>query len=95
LALEFDKNYLVEQFIEKPTLDGFINIGFMIFNKNFIKYLDINSILESEPLENLVRDKELSAFVHNGYFEPMDTYREYLQMNKLWNDGCPPWTNYE
>ena len=95
MALEFDKNYLVEQFIEKPTLDGFINIGFMIFNKNFIKYLDINSILESEPLENLVRDKELSAFVHNGYFEPMDTYREYLQMNKLWNDGCPPWTNYE
>ena len=93
--VEFDKNYLVEQFIEKPTLDGFINIGFMIFNKNFIKYLDINSILESEPLENLVRDKELSAFVHNGYFEPMDTYREYLQMNKLWNDGCPPWTNYE
>jgi glucose-1-phosphate cytidylyltransferase len=48
--------------------------------------------LESAPLADLSRDKELRAFIHEGYFEPMDTYREYLQMNKLWDSGNAPWT---
>ena len=45
-----------------------------------------------DRLINLTKSNELNAFVHNGYFEPMDTYREYLNMNKLWDDGNPPWT---
>ena len=63
----------------------------MIFNRNFLSYLDDNSILESEPLNSLSRDSQLYAFTHNGYFEPMDTYREYLHMNKLWDTGKAPW----
>ena len=66
----------------------------MVFNKKFIKYLDENSVLESEPLINLSKDKELVAFKHNGYFEPMDTYREYLNLNKLWEDGTKPWIRF-
>ena len=89
--VEFDENSKVNKFIEKPVLSGFINIGFMIFNKKFLDYLDNDSILESEPLNNLSIDSELSAFTHNGYFEPMDTYREYLNMNQLWELGNPPW----
>ena len=89
--VEFDKSKTVKNFVEKPKLEGFINIGFMIFKNKFLDYLNENSTLESEPVINLASDLELSAYVHKGYFEPMDTYREYLNMNKLWELGNPPW----
>ena len=89
--VEFDKNKKVKKFVEKPKLEGFINIGFMIFKNKFLDYLNENSMLESEPLSSLADDLELSAYIHKGYFEPMDTYREYLSMNKLWKSGNPPW----
>ncbi len=93
--IEFKKNFQVTKFIEKPKLEGFVNIGFMAFNQNIFKYLDEDSILEKEPLKNLSEDGELYANIHDGYFEPMDTYREYLNMNKLWNEGNAPWTSLD
>ncbi len=90
--VDFNSNYEVFNFIEKPKLDNYINIGFMVFKNDFLNYLNENSTLESEPIKNLARDKNLYAFIHEGYFEPMDTYREYLNMNKLWNTGNAPWT---
>lgn len=63
----------------------------MAFKKEFIDYLSDNTILESEPLTKLAIDSQLYANIHDGYFEPMDTYREYLQMNKYWESGNPPW----
>ena len=89
--VEFDKNNLVEKFVEKPKLTGYVNIGFMVFQKEALKYFEENSVLELDPLKKLVKKNELKAFVHEGYFEPMDTYREFLQMNKLWNTGSAPW----
>ena len=65
----------------------------MAFRKDFINYLSDNVVLESEPLLNLANDSELFANVHNGYFEPMDTYREYLHMNELWKSRQAPWIN--
>ena len=70
-------------------------MGFMVFKKEFLKYLDNDSTLELEPVLKLSRDEQLSAYVHDGYFEPMDTYREYLQLNKHWQSGNPPWEDYE
>jgi len=92
--VEFDNKNLVEKFVEKPKLQGFVNIGFMVFNNKFLEYLDNQSVLESNPLTNLASDGELSAYIHNGYFEPMDTYREYLSMNELFKSGNPPWNNF-
>ena len=92
--VEFDSNNVVEKFIEKPKLTGFINIGFMVFEKEFIKYLNEDSVLESDPLIRLSQDKKLKAFKHSGYFEPMDTYREYLNLNKLWENGEKPWMKF-
>lgn len=92
--VNFNKESRVESFIEKPKLDGFVNIGFMIFEKNFLKYLNYESTLESKPLAELSKDGELYAFKHFGFFEPMDTYREYLNMNKLYNSGNIPWKNF-
>ena len=59
----------------------------MVFNNTFLKYLTEDSTLESNPLMSLSEDRQLKAFVHSGYFEPMDTYREYLNLNKLWDSG--------
>jgi len=93
--VEFDNNFQVNNFVEKPKLDGFINIGFMAFKKEFFEYLNNDSVLELQPLMELTNSSQLNAFIHKGYFEPMDTYREYLNLNKLWNTGNPPWEVYE
>ena len=89
--IEFGNKMEVTKFIEKPKLEGFVNIGFMAFNHKIFNYLNEDSILESTPLANLAKDSELFANIHDGYFEPMDTYREYLSMNKLWDKGDAPW----
>ena len=64
----------------------------MIFKKHFFEFLNEDSVLESSPLNALTNIGELNAFIHEGYFEPMDTYREYLHMNNLWDSGNAPWT---
>ena len=89
--IEFDNDQVVNNFVEKPKLPGFVNIGFMAFKKEIINFLDDNVILESSPLQNLSKKSQLLANIHDGYFEPMDTYREYLQMNEYWKSGQPPW----
>ena len=93
--VKFDKRKKVLDFIEKPTLEGFINMGFMVFKKDFLNFLDSSSVLESTPLENLASQNELFAFEHTGFFQPMDTYREYIELNKLWNEAECPWMNFE
>tara|TARA_B110000003_G_scaffold260564_1_gene281497 strand:+ start:475 stop:1170 length:696 start_codon:yes stop_codon:yes gene_type:complete len=93
--VEFDNNNAVTNFKEKPKLKEFVNIGFLIFDKKIVDYLDEDCTLETTPLINLAKSSQLKAYVHNGYFEPMDTYREYLQLNKYWESGNPPWTIFE
>ncbi len=92
--VEFDSNFTVNKFIEKPKLDGYVNIGFMVFDKSFLEYLNEKSTLETDPLMQLAKDGQLKAFIHDGYFEPMDTYREYVRLNELWESGNPPWKNF-
>jgi glucose-1-phosphate cytidylyltransferase len=94
--VNFDSNYLVKDFIEKPKMkDSYVNIGFMAFNKNIFKYVSETSTLETDSLIKLTEDSQLRCFLHDGYFEPMDTYREYLNMNKLLERGSAPWLKYD
>ena len=69
-------------------------MGYFVFNKKIKQYLTENSILELDPLVKLTSDSELHSFIHDGYFEPMDTYREYINMNKSWEKGEKPWLNF-
>jgi glucose-1-phosphate cytidylyltransferase len=93
--VKFNDKFLVNSFEEKPKLSEFVNIGFMVFEKEFLNYLSENSVLEAEPLHNLSKDGELYSFIHKGYFEPMDTYREYIKLNDYWNSGKAPWLNFD
>lgn len=81
----------VQSFSEKPASDGWINAGFFIFSKDFFNYLDAESTLEETPLRNLTKDHKLNAYEHLGFWQPMDTHREYQLLNKLWDENQAPW----
>ena len=91
--LELNDQNAVVDFAEKPQLDGWINAGFFIFQREVFDYLstDVSCILEREPLEALAIDQLLMAYQHAGFFFAMDTYREYLQLQELWNAHQAPW----
>lgn len=93
-VLDVDAGGVVTQFREKPTLDGWINIGFIIFEPQALSYFDDDCVLEQGPLVDLAGDGQLSAFRHGGFWQPMDTYRESKLLNDLWSAGDAPWKNW-
>jgi len=88
----------VTEFNEKPqATEGFINGGFFVFDaKRIWDYLPAtaDSILEREPLRRLAKDGQLKAFEHTGFWQPMDTSREYQLLNDLWTSGKAPWKTW-
>jgi glucose-1-phosphate cytidylyltransferase len=91
--LELNDSGNVVDFAEKPELDGWASTGFFVFQREVFDYIerDAHCILEREPLERLANEGELMAYRHDGFFFAMDTYREYLHLNELWNNGQAPW----
>ncbi|GMU79759.1 MAG: glucose-1-phosphate cytidylyltransferase [Acidimicrobiia bacterium] len=81
----------VERFREKPRTEDWVNAGFFVFEPGVFDYLDVDSTLEREPLEALAKDRQLGAYHHDGFWQPMDTYREFQMLNRLWADGDAPW----
>jgi len=85
----------VTEFNEKPQASGgLINGGFFVFDARRIwSYLDggPDLILEQAPLRRLTADGELTAFRHDGFWLPMDTYRELKLLDDLWSAGSAPW----
>ena len=93
-ALQIRADGVINVFSEKPQYeDAYINGGFMVCDYRMFDYLtdDPNMMLERKPMEDLVRDGQLNAYKHEGFWQPMDTYQEYLRLNKLWTDGNAPW----
>jgi glucose-1-phosphate cytidylyltransferase len=84
---------LVSQFLEKPKLEGWVNIGYFIFETSVLDYLDDDGPLETTPLSRLSAEGHLGAYRHSGYWQPMDTYREAQMLNQAWNEGNAPWSN--
>ncbi len=78
---------LAKSFKEKPKMDGIVNGGYFVFNKEIFKYLTEDSVLEDEPLQNLAREGQLAVFEHNGFWSCMDTYKEYEIFNDAWRTG--------
>jgi glucose-1-phosphate cytidylyltransferase len=85
---------LVEEFLEKPqTEQGWINGGFFVLDHRIWNYLseEEDLIFEREPLQRLSRDGQLVMYEHRGFWQPMDTYREWKLLNELWRSGHAPW----
>lgn len=83
----------VTAFREKSDMDGnLINIGFMVMNPEIFDRIEGDeTVFEQEPLTGLVRDGELTAFTHHGFWQCMDTVREKLRLEQLWSSGKAPW----
>ena len=90
--LDIETDGRVKRFVEKPKIDTWASAGFFVFNRRVLDYLDSDDcILEQEPLERLAREHQLVAYQHEGFFFAMDTYRESLQLNQMWERGDAPW----
>lgn len=83
------KKHIVDKFVEKPILKEWVNGGFMVFKKNFFKYLKRGE-MEHNALKRLVKKNELSLYVHNGFWHSMDTYPDVDSLNKYWRED-PEW----
>lgn len=92
-ALNINYNGEVSTFIEKPMGDGgWINGGFFVLEPNVFDYLyDDNTVFEKEPLQNLAEESQLSAYKHKGFWKPMDTLRDKIELEKLWESNEAPW----
>jgi glucose-1-phosphate cytidylyltransferase len=88
---ELDAEDRVMGFREKPRAEHWINGGFFCFESRALSYMGADSVLEREPLEALAREGELRAFRHGGFWECMDTYKDAVALNDLWDSGAPPW----
>lgn len=92
--LECTKDGLVEQFNEKPqSSGGLISGGFFVCQKELFSYLDDreNLTFEQEPMGNLVRDRQLMVYQHQGFWQPMDTYRDYQLLKGMYEERNAPW----
>jgi glucose-1-phosphate cytidylyltransferase len=81
----------VTGFTEKPRSDHWINGGFFCFEPELFDRLDPDSVLEREPLESLAAEGELRAYRHHGFWDCMDTYKDLVTLNDLWERGDAPW----
>jgi len=92
-----EQNDKVKYFMEKPRGDGaWINGGFFVCEPKIFDYIDKGdqTTWERSPLEALAKDGELFAFRHNGFWKPMDTLRDKLQLEELWNKNQAPWKTW-
>jgi glucose-1-phosphate cytidylyltransferase len=86
----------VVRFEEKPPGDGSrINGGFFVLQPSVLDRISGDDMpFEDEPLTGLARDRQLAAFIHDGFWQPMDTLREKNQLEALWASGNAPWKNW-
>jgi glucose-1-phosphate cytidylyltransferase len=82
---------VVSEFTDAP-IEGWINGGFFVLQPEVLDLIEGDAtVFEREPLQGLARNGQLAAFSHDRFWQPMDTLREKLLLNALWESGAPPW----
>ena len=92
-----DENGTVESFIEKPADTGtWINAGFFVCQPEVFNYLqDDMEMFEKEPMQRILAERQLHAYKHTGFWKPMDTLRDNVELNSMWAQGEAPWKKWE
>lgn len=92
-ALDICEDNTVVAFQEKPAGDGtWVNAGYFVCEPEVFDYIeDDATIFERAPLENLARDGKMTSYKHRGFWMPMDTLRDNIELNQLWDSGNAPW----
>jgi len=80
-------------FEEKPQAEtGLINGGFFVLDPSVLELIDgAHTVWENEPMESLAANGQLAAWIHRGFWQPMDTLRDKQHLNALWDSGTAPW----
>ncbi len=88
---------VVTRFREKPQMDGRVNAGFFVFEPSVFRFLRDSDhlMLEQEPLTAIAAEGQLAAYRHDGFWQPMDTSREHVLLNQLWDAGRAPWAVWD
>ncbi|MBR5018507.1 MAG: glucose-1-phosphate cytidylyltransferase [Bacteroidales bacterium] len=96
-VLNVDEDGILTSFIEKPKESGtWINAGFFVCEPEIFDYLEGDAeMFEKEPMQKLVSQKQIHVYKHTGFWKPMDTLRDNLELNKLWDEGHAPWKVWE
>src|SRR3989338_4129434 len=84
-----DANNLITEFAQKPMLYDYINGGFMVFNKEMFDYIKPGDMIEDAAMR-LIPQKQLALYKHEGFWYGMDTHKDFLHLNKLWEKD-PKW----
>jgi glucose-1-phosphate cytidylyltransferase len=94
-ALDIDINTnKVKSFLEKPEGDGnWINAGYFVCEPAVFDYLrdGDSTVFERQPLEGIAKAGKMNAFKHDGFWKPMDTLRDNVELNEMWDNGNAPW----
>jgi glucose-1-phosphate cytidylyltransferase len=93
--LKLDAAGAVIDFEEKPVMEDWINGGFFVFDRQLFDYLGDNCVLEREPLQRLADERQLIAYQHTGFWKCMDTYKDNVEFNQLWDAGEAGWAIWE
>ena len=95
-VLYLEDNKVVD-FKEKPDNEkNWVNGGFFVLEPSVFSFIkDDNTIWEKEPMEKIVEKRQLSAFRHTGFYQPMDTLNDKNHLEKLWNGENPPWKKWK
>jgi len=88
--MDVDGDDNITAFREKPLLKEWINGGFFVFEREILRELTDDSVLEREPFERLSRRGEMKAFRHDGFWKCMDTFKDNLEFEQLWKND-PVW----
>jgi len=88
--LQHDRKGVVRKFIEKPVLNEWTNGGFMIFDKRLFDYIKKGE-MEHPVLKRLIKKEQLALYKHHGFWFAVDTNKELEDLNRIWNQGNPPW----
>ena len=97
-AININENNDILSFSEKPKGDGaWINGGFFVCEPQVFDYIkeDDSTIFEREPLENLAKDNQLNAYKHSGFWRPMDTLKDKIELTELWQASKAPWALWQ
>jgi len=94
-ALNINEHNLITSFKEKPQGDGaWINGGFFVCENEVFDFIEENNPMitfEKEPLENIANNGQLNAYKHSGFWRPMDTLRDKIDLENLWENKQAPW----
>ncbi|RMG90416.1 MAG: glucose-1-phosphate cytidylyltransferase [Chloroflexi bacterium] len=95
-VVEADESGLVSGFVERPLLPYWINGGFMLFERKVLEMMSAgdNVNLETEVLPELARQKQLMIYRHTGFWQSMNTMKDTLLLEKIWQEN-PPWKVWE